>query len=390
MRKVVIASGVRTPIGDFGGSLLTVKPFDLMMTVMKESLRRAQLEKEDLEQVIVGNCFAPVEQNIARVASLLIGVPDRVPGHTINCACASASQAIITGANVIALGQANVVLAGGVESMSNAPYIMETARWGQRLRHAQVIDLFWKGMQEYPVGGGMGIAAERLAEKYHITREEQDALALSSHQRAVQAIKVGRFKREIIPVEAPSGRGKKVEVSTDEHPREDTSLDSLARLKPAFKEGGTVTAGNSSGLNDGAAAVVLMNEESARSLGLKPLATIRSCCTVADDPYLVGTAPVPAIKNVLNDSKLALEDIQLFEINEAFAAYYLACERELGLNREITNVNGSGISLGHPVGSTGCRILVTLLYEMERRGLNLGISSLCAGGGVGTAILVER
>ena len=389
MRKVVIVSGVRTPIGDFGGALQTVKPFDLMMTVMKESLRRAQLEKGDLDQVIVGNCFAPVEQNIARIASLLIGVPDRVPGHTINCACASASQAIISGANAIALGQADVILAGGVESMSNAPYIMETARWGQRLRHAQLIDLFWKGMQEYPVGGGMGIAAERLAEKYQITREEQDALALSSHQRAVRAMKEGRFKREIVPVEVTSGKGKKIEVTTDEHPREDTSLENLARLKSAFKEAGTVTAGNSSGLNDGAAAVILMSDEKARDLRLKPMAMIRSYCTVADDPYLVGTAPVPAIKRVLKETGFTLKEIQLLEINEAFASYYLACEKELGLNREITNVNGSGISLGHPVGSTGCRILVTLLYEMERQGLNLGISSLCAGGGVGTAILVE-
>lgn len=390
MKKVVIASGVRTPIGDFGGSLQPVKPLDLMMIVMKESLLRAQLGKEDLDQVIVGNCFAPVEQNIARVASLLMGIPDRVPGHTIDCACASASQAIISGANAIALGQAEIVLAGGVESMSNAPYIMETARWGQRLRHAQLIDLFWKGMQEYPVGGGMGMAAERLAEKYRISREEQDVLALNSHQRAVRAIKEGRLKREIIPVEVPSGKGKKIEVTTDEHPREDTSMGNLSRLKSAFKDGGTVTAGNSSGLNDGASAILLMSEEKARERGIKPLASVRSYCTVASDPYLVGLAPVPAIQRVLKETGLTLKDIQLFEINEAFASYYLACEKELDLNREITNVNGSGISLGHPVGSTGCRILVTLLYEMERQSLNLGISSLCAGGGVGTAILVER
>jgi len=390
MRKVVIAGGVRTPIGDFGGTLQPVKPLDLMMTVMKESLRRAQLEKEDLDQVIVGNCFSPVDQNVARVTSLLMGIPDRVPGYTINCACASASQAIISGANAIALGQADVILAGGVESMSNAPYIMETARWGQRLRHAQLVDLFWKGMQEYPVGGGMGMAAERLAEKYHLSRGEQDALALVSHQRAVRAMKEGRFKKEMIPVEVPSGKGKKIEVSTDEHPREDTSLESLSRLKAAFKDGGSVTAGNSSGLNDGASAIILMSEEEAKKRGVKPLAAIRSYCTVASDPYLVGIAPVPAIKKVLGQTGLGLKDIQLFEINEAFAAYYLACEKELGLDREITNVNGSGISLGHPVGSTGCRILVTLLYEMERQGLNLGISSLCAGGGVGTAILVER
>jgi acetyl-CoA C-acetyltransferase len=390
MEKVIIASGVRTPIGDFGGSFRAVKPLDLMMSVMKESLRRAQVDKEDLDQVIVGNCFSPLDQNVARLASLLIGIPDKVPGHTINCACASASQAIISGANAIALGQADIVLAGGVESMSNAPYIMETARWGQRLRHAQLIDLFWKGMQEYPVGGGMGLAAERLAEKYHLTREEQDALALSSHQRAVQAIKEGRFKREIVPFEVPSGKGKAVEVTTDEHPREDTNMDSLGRLKGAFKEGGSVTAGNSSGLNDGASAVILMSEEKAKERGWKPLATIRSYCTVASDPYLVGLAPVPAIKKVLKETGLSLKNIQLFEINEAFASYYLSCEKELGLSREITNVNGSGISLGHPVGCTGCRILVTLIYEMERQDLQFGISSLCAGGGVGTAILVER
>jgi acetyl-CoA C-acetyltransferase len=390
MKKVVIASGVRTPIGDFGGSLQAVKPLDLMMTVMKESLRRAQLEKENLDQVIVGNCFSPIDQNIARVTSLLMGIPHEVPGYTINCACASASQAIILGANAISLGQADIVLAGGVESMSNAPYIMETARWGQRLRHAQVVDLIWKGMQEYPVGGGMGMAAERLTEKYNLSREEQDALALSSHQRAVRAIQEGRFKREITPVEVPSGKGKKIEVTTDEHPREDTSMEGLARLKPAFKEGGCVTAGNASGLNDGASAVILMSEEKARERRLEPLATIRSYCTVASDPYLVGLAPVPAIKKLLKETGVTLKDIQLFEINEAFAAYYLSCEKELSLDREITNVNGSGISLGHPVGCTGCRILVTLIYEMERQGLNLGISSLCAGGGVGTAILVER
>jgi acetyl-CoA C-acetyltransferase len=390
MRKVVIASAVRTPIGDFGGFLKAVKPVNLIITVMKECLRRAQLEKEEVDQVIMGSCFAPIDQNLARLALLLMGMPYHIPGHTINCACASASQAIINGANVIAQGQAEVVLAGGVESMSNAPYIMETTRWGQRLRHAQALDLIWYGMQEYPVGGGMGVAAERLAEKYHLRREEQDELALRSHQRAVRAIKEGRFKREIVPVEVSLGKGKTAEVTTDEHPREDTSMENLGRLAPVFKEGGSVTAGNASSLNDGASAVILMSEDKAKEMGIKPLATIHSYNTVAVDPHLVGLAPVPAIKKVLEETGLGLKDIQLLEINEAFAAYYLSCERELGLDREKTNVNGSGISLGHPVGCTGSRILVTLIYEMERQGLNLGISSLCAGGGVGTAILIER
>jgi acetyl-CoA C-acetyltransferase len=361
-----------------------------MTTVMKESLSRARLEKESLDQVIVGSCLSPIDQNIARTASLLMGIPYEVPGYTINCACASASIAIINGINAIAQGQANIVLAGGVEVMSNAPYIMETVRWGQRLRHTQTIDLIWRGMQEYPIGGGMGVAAERLAEKYHLSRKEQDELAVRSHQRAARAIKEGRFKREIVPVEVPMGKGKTTQVSIDEHPREDTSMESLGRLPAAFKEGGSVTAGNSSSLNDGAAAVILMSDKKAKELGLQPLATIRSYCIVASDPHLVGLAPVPAINKVLKHTGLSLGDIQLFEINEAFASYYLSCERELGLNREITNINGSGISLGHPVGCTGCRILVTLIYEMERQGLNLGISSLCAGGGVGTAILVER
>jgi len=389
MKKVVIASAARTPIGEFGGSLKKVKPIDLVMTVMEESLKRAKIEKETLDQVILGNCFAPIDQNIGRVSSLVMGIPYEVPGYTINCACASASQAIISGANAILQGQADIVLAGGVESMSNAPYIMETARWGQRLRHAKAFDLVWKSMQEYPVGGGMGLAAERLVDKYNLTREAQDELALGSHKRAVRAIKEGRFKREIVPVEIVR-KGKTFVVDTDEHPREDTTMESLGRLGAAFKEGGSVTAGNASGINDGAAAVIIMSEEKAAELGITPLAVIREYSTVAVDPHLVGIAPVPAIKEVLDKSGLSVSDIELFEINEAFAAYYLPTEKELGLNREITNVNGSGISLGHPVGCTGCRILVTLLYEMERQGLNLGISSLCAGGGVGTAILVEK
>ena len=390
MKKVVIAGAARTPIGDFGGSLKAVKPIDLVITVMKECLRRAKIEKETLNQVIIGNCFAPIDQNIGRVSSLVMGIPYEVPGFTINCACASASQAIISGANAILQGQADIVLAGGVESMSNAPYIMETARWGQRLRHAQAFDLVWKSMQEYPVGGGMGLAAERLVDKYNLTRKAQDELAMNSHLRAVRAIKEERFKREIVPVEIPLRKGKTMVVDTDEHPREDTTMESLGRLGAAFKEGGSVTAGNASGINDGAAAVIIMSDEKAAELGITPLATIREYSTVAVDPHLVGIAPVPAIRKVLDKSGLTIADIELFEINEAFAAYYLPTEIELGLNRDITNVNGSGISLGHPVGCTGCRILVTLLYEMERQGLNLGISSLCAGGGVGTAILLER
>lgn len=389
-REVVVVSAVRTPVGDFGGALKNVKTLDLMGMILKECLSRAAVDKETVDQIIVGNCFSPLDQNIARIAALLTGFSYNTPGVTLNCACASSSQAIINGANAIAQGAAEVVLAGGVESMSNGPYIMDWARWGQRLRHAQAIDLIWKAMQEYPVGGGMGLVAERMAEKYRLTRLEQDALALLSHQRAVRAIQEGRFKREIMPVPVASGKGKINSIDTDEHPRAATTLESLALLKPAFKEGGTVTPGNASSLNDGAAAVLLMTAERARDLGLSVMATLRAYTTVAVDPNFLGIAPVPAIIKMLRETGLGLADIQLFEINEAFAAYYLSCEKELGLNREITNVNGSGISLGHPVGCTGCRMTVTLLYEMERQGLNLGVASLCAGGGVGTALLLER
>ena len=390
MEKVVIVSAARTPIGDFGGSLKSVKAVDLMIAVIKECINRSQIDKVDIDQIIVGNSLSPLDQNVARISLLLMGLPYDIAGHTINCACASASQSVISGANAIALGQADIIIAGGVESMSNAPYIMESARWGQRLRHAQAYDLLWKAMQEYPVGGGMGLAAERLAEKYDISREEQDILSVGSHARAIDAIKNGKFEQEIVPVEIEDRKGKTHVISTDEHPREDASMATFGRLKPAFKEGGSVTAGNASGINDGAAAVILMSETKASDLGIEPLAVIRASSVVAVDPHLVGLAPVPAIQKIFDETGLSIGNIELFEINEAFASYYLACEKELGLNRDITNVNGSGISLGHPVGCTGCRILVTLLYEMQRRDLKLGIASLCAGGGVGNAICLER
>ncbi len=390
MRQVYMVGAVRTPIGAFGGGLRAMRPLDLIQSVIKESLDRSGVAPDQLDQVFVGNCFAPLEQNVARVSSLLLGLPYEVPGVTINCACSSGMQAVSTGAMYIAQGLADVVVAGGVESMSNVPYILDSTRWGQRLQHAQAIDLLWKSMQEYPVGGGMGLAAERLAEKYDLTREEQDELACSSHQRAVRAIKEDRFKREILPLEIPAGKGRTKTVDTDEHPREDTTLESLGRLKPAFKENGSVTAGNASGLNDGAAAIVLISNERAEQLGLTPQTKIRAHSLVAVDPHLVGVASVPAIKKVLAQTGLELKDIDLFEINEAFAAYYLPCEKELNLNREQVNVNGSGISLGHPVGCTGARILVTLYYEMERQNLKRGVAGLCAGGGVGTAVMLER
>ena len=390
MGQVHLVSAVRTPIGAFGGSMRALKPLDLSQKVIGEAVSRAGLEYGQVDQVIMGSCFAPLEQNVARIASLLLGMPYEIPAYTLNCACSSAMQAVILGHMTILQGAADVIVAGGVESMSNVPYIQDFARWGQRLRHAQTVDLLWASMQEYPVGGGMGVAAERLAERYELSRQEQDELAAYSHKRAGRAIAEGRFKREIVPVEVPAGRGKVKTVDTDESPRPETTVESLARLKAAFKEGGSVTAGNASSLNDGASAVVIASDKKVKELGLPVLATITATSTKAVDPHYVGIASVPAIQHTLDQTGLTLSDIDLFEVNEAFASYYLSCEKELGLDREKTNVNGSGISLGHPVGCTGARIIVTMYHEMERRDYKRGIAGLCAGGGVGTAVMLER
>lgn len=390
MRDVVIVSATRTPIGDFGGSLKDVSATSLAMAVIESSLQRAGIEKKVVEQVIMGNCFEPLDQNVARIAAVKSGLPLETPGFTIVVNCASGMQAIICGTQAIRDGDVNVVIAGGVESMSNAPYILTTTRWGQRLQHGQLIDMLWRAMQEYPIGDGMGLTAENLAEKYGISREEQDQFSLLSQQRACKAIQEGRFKGEITPVLIPQKKGEAKVVDTDEHPRPDTTLEKLSKLPPAFKKDGTVTAGNSSGLNDASAATVLMSKEKAKEMGLKPLAKILGYAIVGVDPSYMGIGPVPATKKVLNKVGLSLNEIQLIEINEAFAAQYLACEGELGLNREIVNVNGSGIALGHPVGATGCRLVVTLLYEMVKRDLHLGLATLCVGGGLGFALLIER
>jgi len=390
MRDVVIVSATRTAIGDFGGSLKDVSAVSLAMRVIESSLERVGLEKRVVEQVIMGNCFEPLDQNVARIAAVKSGLPLETPSFTIVVNCASGMQAIICGTQAIRDGDVDVVIAGGVESMSNAPYILTTTRWGQRLQHGQLIDMLWRAMQEYPIGAGMGLTAENLAEKYGISRKEQDHFSLLSQQRACQAIREGKFKDEITPVVVPQKKGEAKVVDTDEHPRPDTSLEKLSKLSPAFKKDGTVTAGNSSGLNDAAAATVLMSKEKAREMGLKPLGKILGYAIVGVDPSYMGIGPVPATKKVLSKVGLSLKDIQLIEINEAFAAQYLSCETELGLNREIVNVNGSGIALGHPVGATGCRLVVTLIHEMAKRDLTLGLATLCVGGGLGFAMVVER
>jgi len=389
-REVVIVSATRTPIGDFGGSMRDVSATSLAMRVIDSALGKVGLEKELVNQVIMGNCFEPLDQNVARIASVKCGLPIETPAFTIVVNCASGMQAIICGVQAIRDGDVDVVIAGGVESMSNAPYILTTTRWGQRLQHGQLIDMLWRAMQEYPIGAGMGLTAENLAEKYGISREEQDQFSLLSHQRACKAIQEGRFKDEITPVLVPQKKGEPKVVDTDEHPRPDTTLEKLAKLPPAFKKNGTVTAGNSSGLNDAAAVTILMSKEKAKEIGLKPLAKILGYAIVGVDPSYMGIGPVPATRKVLKRLGLDLRDIQLIEINEAFAAQYLSCERELGLNREIVNVNGSGIALGHPVGATGCRLVVTLIHEMAKRDLTLGLATLCVGGGLGFAMVIER
>ena len=390
MRDVVIVSATRTPIGDFGGSLRDVSATSLAMTIIESSLQRAGIEKKMIDQAIMGNCLEPLRGNVTRIAAVKCGIPVESPAFTIHAACGSGMQAIICGFQGIKDGDIEVVLAGGVESMSTAPYILPAARWGQRLQHAELIDLIWGGMQEYPIGGGMGMTAENLAEKYGISREEQDRFSLLSQQRACKAIQEGKFKDEITPVVIPQKKGEPKVIDTDEHPRPNTTLEKLAQLPSAFKKDGTVTAGNSSGINDASAAVILMTKEKAKELEIKPLARILDYAIEGVDPAYMGIGPVPATKRVLGKIGLRLNDIELIEINEAFASQFLSCERELGFNREIVNVNGSGIALGHPIGATGCRLVVTLIHEMAKRDLHLGLATLCAGGGMGFAVAIER
>ncbi|UCF84584.1 MAG: thiolase family protein [Desulfobacteraceae bacterium] len=389
-QNIYIVSATRTPIGDFGGSLVNVSATELAVLVIQSAIKRAQIEKDLVDLVFMGNCFDPIADNISRIAAVKGGLPVKTPGITISATCGSGMQAVAFGFQAIRDGEAGIVVAGGVESMSMAPFISTTNRWGARLRHAEMFDLIWKAMQDNPLGCGMGMTAEKIAERDGITREDQDELALTSQARAVRAIKEGRFRDEITPVEIHDKRGGIEVFDTDEHPRETVTIEQLAKLPPAFKKRGTVTAGNSSGINDGAAAVILMSGEKVRELGIHPMARIVEKTVVGVDPDYMGDGPIPATREILEKTGLTLKDIGLFEINEAFAAPYLACERALGLNREITNVNGSGIALGHPVGCTGCRLIVTLVHEMKKRGENLGLATLCAGGGHGFATIIEN
>ncbi|MBN2158044.1 MAG: acetyl-CoA C-acetyltransferase [Spirochaetes bacterium] len=394
-KEIVILSACRTPIGSFGQSLKDVKAFQLGALVMAEAMKRAGVTGDMLDDVIFGDCIQTSEEaNTARTSALKAGIPAEVPATTIQRQCASGMQATIFGSQQIIAGDSEIVLSGGCEAMSNAPYVVKNARWGCRLQHTEFTDSMWELLHSgsHLLGEPfiMGQTAENLAEKYNISREDQDQVAFESHSKAIAAIDGGRFKDEIIPVPVPQRKGEPKMFTTDEHPRREVTLESLAKLKPVFKKTGTVTAGNSSGLNDGAAALIVTSMERANKLGKKPLARIAANAIAGCEPHLMGYGPVPAVQKLLKKSGKKLSDIGLIELNEAFAAQYLSCERGLDLDRSIVNVNGSGIALGHPVGCTGARIIISLIYEMKRRNIQWGIATLCVGGGMGGAVLIEN
>ncbi len=392
MKEVFILSAVRTPIGNFGGVLRELSAVELGEAAVKESLRRAGVEPGMVEEVIFASARqAGTGPNSARQISYNSGIPQETPSFTVNKACGSSLKALILAYQSIVLGDADCILAGGTESMSNVPYLLDKARFGgYRLGDGVLVDAMYRDGYFCPLANMlMGRTAENLAEQYGISRREQDEYALLSHRRAVEATKEGRLKQEIVPIEAPLRKKDVVVVDKDEHPREDTTLEKLAKLKPVFKEGGTITAGNSSAITDAAASLVVASADFARQLKREPLARMVSYAVVGVDPHIMGIGPVPVTRKLLQKTNTTLEDYQLLEYNEAFAAQMLAVERELGLDRTKVNVNGGAIALGHPTGATGARIVATLLHEMKRRGAKRGIASLCVSGGMGLAVSFE-
>lgn len=392
MTNVVIASAVRTPIGKFRGALKDVPAVELGRVVAEEALSRAGLTPADVDEVIFGHARqAGNGPNLARQIGCRAGVPVDRPAFTINKACASGLKAITLAYQSIVTGENQIVLAGGVEQMSQIPYLLMKARWGYRLGDETLVDAMHRDGYYCPLAEMMmGRTAEVLVEEYGISREEQDRFALESHQKAVCAWEEGRFDAEIVPVDAPGRKGTTVRVERDERPRTDTSMEKLARLRPVFKEDGTITAGNASGITDGAAAVVVMRTDQAQALGIKPLAHIEAFASAGVEPRRMGMGPVPATRKVLAQTGLSLDDIDLIELNEAFAAQVLAVERELDWDVSRRNVHGGAVALGHPTGCTGTRIVVTLLYAMRKRDVEWGLATLCVSGGLGMSLLVRR
>ena len=390
MGNVVIVAACRTAVGSLGGMYKTITSLDLSIPIMQELVKRSGIDPEIIEDVIWGCNYQRTykENNLARVAAIKAGLPESAPGITIHRNCTSSLSSIQFGYYQIKAGEADCIMAGGADSMSTAPHMVFDARYGKKYGHMELRDSMWDSFTNLGVGPAMGITAENVAERYGISREEMDAYALQSHQRAVAAIDAGKFKEEIVPITIKGRKGDTV-CDTDEFPRRDTSLEKLAKLKATFKEDGKVTAGNSSGMNDAASGVILMDEDKAKELGIPIICCVLSVGAVGLDPDVMGLGPIGASQKVLKKAGLTVEDIDLWEMNEAFAAQCLACQRELGIDMDKLNVNGGGISIGHPVGATGARLVVTLVHELKRREQKYGIATLCAGGGMGVAVLVE-
>ena len=392
MREVVIVSAVRTAIGSFGGSLKDIPAAELGSIVIKEAVNRAGIKPELVEEVVMGNVIqAGQGQNVARQAAVKAGLPVEVPAMTINKVCGSGLRCVALAAQMIKAGDCDVVIAGGMENMSAAPYAMPGARWGQRMGDGKMVDTMikdalWDAFNDYH----MGVTAENIAKEWGLTREMQDEFALNSQLKAEKAIKEGKFVDEIVPVVIPQRKGEPKVFDQDEFPRFGSTIEKMAKLRPSFIKDGTVTAANASGINDGAAAFVVMSAEKAKELGLKPMAKILSYGSKGLDPDIMGYGPFHATKKALEVAGLTVEDMDLIEANEAFAAQSLAVAKDLNFDMEKVNVNGGAIALGHPVGASGARILVTLLHEMEKRDAKKGLATLCIGGGMGTALVVER
>lgn len=390
MRNVVIVAGCRTPIGTIGGQFKSLTACDLSVPVMQQLVAKADIDPAMIEEVFWGCNYQRTykENNLARVALVKAGLPVTVPGITLHRNCTSSMSAIQLGFYQIRAGEADCIMAGGADSMSTAPHMVFNARYGQKYGHMEMRDSMWDSLTNLGVGPAMGITAENVADRYDITREQMDAYSLRSQQRAVAAMDAGRFDDEIIPITVASRKGETV-YDKDEYPKRDATLEGLAKLSPAFKEGGKVTAGNASGMNDAASGVILMEEEKAKELGCKILARIVSVATTGVDPEVMGIGPISSTQKALAKANLTVEDIDLWEINEAFSSQCLACQKELGVPDDKLNVNGGGISLGHPVGATGSRIVISLMFEMIRRGNRYGVATLCAGGGMGTTVIIE-
>ncbi|MGM0396909.1 MAG: acetyl-CoA C-acetyltransferase [Bacillota bacterium] len=392
MKKVVIVSAARTAVGSYGGVFKNTSAVELGKIAVQAAMERAGIKPESVDEVIFGNVLQGGQgQNVARQVAIGAGIPDYVTAYTVNKVCGSGLKTVALAAQAIKAGDAEILVAGGTENMSMAPYLLPNNRWGQRMGDGKVIDyMVADGLTDVFNNYHMGITAENIAEKYGITREEQDELAYNSQIRTEKAIKEGRFKEEIVPVVIPQRKGDPIVVDTDEYPKFGTTIEALAKLRPAFKKDGSVTAGNSSGINDGAAAFVVMSEDKAKELGIKIMAEVVSYASGGVDPAFMGTGPIPASTKALEKAELGIEDLELIEANEAFAAQALSVAKELNFDMEKVNVNGGAIALGHPIGGSGARILVTLLHEMEKRDNKLGLATLCIGGGQGIAMIVKR